>query len=336
VLRIKGSLAAKPDTEMAKLLTADATLPKENKLIAQLEDGAAVTVAAKVDKASMEKLSKIGMSFMKAACTGEPNAMGEMTKWEQLCKDSADSMGQVLAFSLMTNTGGKPPFEVEYIVEIKDKQKFDKMFDESAELMKTGAFAQMYKSMGIETSFDVKRGTGEHNGVTIDSAKLTMKVMDMNSPEAQMIQAMYGEGFEYRMAYANGLYLVAVGGDPDANIRKMIDSVKAGADKQSGAEIAAAMALLGNTKDADFVGTLNYIRLMAMVTSLAPMPIPIPFDQIPTKSNIAFAGKADNGKLTADVAVPKEHIMEISTGMQMLMQQMQQQQMQQGGQEQLQ
>jgi len=337
VLRIKETLAAKPDTEMAKLLTADPTLPKENKLVAQLGDGAAITVAAKVDKASMEKLSKLGMSFMKAAGTNDPNATDEMAKWERLCTDSVDSMGQVLAFSLKANPGAKPPFAVEYIVEIKDKEKYDKVFNESTQLMKTGGFAQMYKNMGIETSFDVERGVGEYNGITIDSAKLAMKVADTNSPEAQMIQAMYGEGFEYRMAHLNGLYLVAVGGDPDANIRKMIDSVKAGADKQSGAEITAAMTLLGGPKDADFVGTFNYIRLMAMVTGFAPMPMPIPFDQIPTKSNIAFAGKADNGKLVADIAVPKEHIMEISTGMQMLMQQqMQQQQMQQDSQEQLQ
>jgi hypothetical protein len=333
VLRIHNTLTAKPGTEMAELLTADATLPKENKLLAQLGDGAAITAAAKINKAWMEKLTRVGMSFMKAGSTGDPNAAAETARWEQLCKDNIDSMGQVLAASVKGNPGAKPPFVVEYIVEIKDKEKYNKVFDESAQLMKTGAFSQMYKNMGIETAFDVKRGTGEYNGVTIDSAKLTMKVIDVNSPQAQMIQAMYGDGFDYRMAQVNGLQLMAVGGDPDATIKKMIDSVKA-ADRQLSPEITAAMSLLGETREADFMGTLNYIRLMSMVMGFMPTPMPIPFDQIPTKSNIAFSGRVADGKLVADVVVPKEHVMEIQTGMQMLMQQQMQQMQQQQQQQQ--
>jgi hypothetical protein len=147
-----------------------------------------------------------------------------------------------------------------------------------------------------------------------------MKVKDTNSPEGQMIQAMYGDGFDYRYAYVDGLYLMAIGGEPDAAIKKMIDSVKAGTEKKIGGEMAAAMALLGGAEDADFVGTINYIRLLGMVMGFVPMPMPIPFGQIPTKSNIAFAGNIGNGKLVVDVAVPKEHIMEFVAGMQMLMQ----------------
>jgi hypothetical protein len=328
VLRIKETLAAKAGTDMAELLTADASLPKENKLVAQLEDGSAITAAAKVNKAWMEKLSEIGMSFMAAASTKDANMADEMAKMKQISKDKVDSMGQLLAFSLKGNPGTKPPFAVEHIVEIKDKEKFDKILDESSELMKTGAFAQMRKSTGIEISFDIQRGTDQYNGVKIDSARFTMKCTDANSQEAQMIQTMFGGGFDYRFAYLDGLNLMTVGGDVEANIRKMIDSVKAGANKQPGAEIAAAMALLGDTKDADFFGTLNIIRLMALGMGFVPTPMPMPFDQIPTKSNIAFAGKVGDGKLTADVAIPKEHITELSMGMQMMMQQ----QMQQGGQ----
>jgi len=335
VLRIHETVAAKPDTELAGLLTADATLPKENKLVAQLQDGVAINAAAKVNKGWMEKCSKIGISFMNAAVAGDPNAAADTAKWEQLTKDSVDSMGQLLAFSMKGNPGAKPPFVLEYIIEIKDKEKFDKMTDESAQLMKAGAFSKMYKNMGMEMGFQVSRGTGEYNGVTIDSAKLGMKVADANSPEGQMISAMYGDGFDYRMAHVDSLYLMAIGGETDATIKKMIDSVKAGANKQPTAEITAAMSLLGDVKDADFVGTFNYIRLMSMATGFMPMAMPIPFDQIPTRSNIAFAGKVADGKLVADVAVPKEHIMEFVTGMQMLMQQQQQQMQQQMQQQQM-
>ncbi|MFA5423778.1 MAG: hypothetical protein WC374_07980 [Phycisphaerae bacterium] len=55
ILRIKETLAAKPDTELAALLQADASLPKENKLVAQLQGGSAVTAAFKVGRQDAEK-----------------------------------------------------------------------------------------------------------------------------------------------------------------------------------------------------------------------------------------------------------------------------------------
>jgi hypothetical protein len=53
------------------------------------------------------------------------------------------------------------------------------------------------------------------------------------------------------------------------------------------------------------------------------MPIPMPKMDIPTKSNIAFAGRAGNGKMNVEIVLPKEHLMEISG----FFQKMQQQQM---------
>jgi len=46
---------------------------------------------------------------------------------------------------------------------------------------------------------------------------------------------------------------------------------------------------------------------------------------IPTKSNIAFASKAGDGKMAVDIALPKEHLMEISSFFQKMQQQQQQQ-----------
>lgn len=329
VLRIKKVLAAKPGTDMAGLLTASETLPKENKLVGYLRDGATVNIAAKFDKSWMKKLSELGMSFMNAGATGEASEE-EKAKWEKLANDSIEATGQLLAASIKASQG-TPPFEVEYYIEIEDKEKYDKMMDESIELMKTGSFSKMYGMAGIKMDFNINRGADEYKGVKIDTAKLTIKVTDTNSPEAQMIQAVYGDGLDYRMAHTDGLLLTAISDNPDATIRKMIDSVKAG-DKQLSSEVKSTMTLLGGAEEADFVGTLNYIRLMQMMMGFVPMPMPIPFDQIPTKSNIAFAGNVGDGKVTADIAFPKEHLVELMTGMQMIMQQqMQQQQMQQGG-----
>jgi hypothetical protein len=325
VLRIKKVLMSKPGTDMAGLLTVDEALPKENKLVGYLRDDAVVNIAAKFNKNWMKKLNEFGMGFMKIGAAGDASDE-EIAKWEKLTNDSIEAMGQLLAVSVSASQG-TPPFEVEYYIEIEDKEKYDKMMDESIELMKNGSFSKMYGMAGIEMDFSVNRGADEYKDVKIDTAKLAIKVIDTNSPEAQMIQAVYGDGLDYRMAHTDGLFLTAIGDNPDAVIKKMIDSVKAG-DKQLSSEVASAMTLLGGAEGADFVGTLNYIRMMQMVMGFMPMPMPIPFE-IPTKSNIAFAGNVGDGKMTADIAVPKEHLIELMTGMQMLMQQ--QMQMQQGG-----
>jgi len=42
-----------------------------------------------------------------------------------------------------------------------------------------------------------------------------------------------------------------------------------------------------------------------------PMPTPFPNMDISTKSNIVFAGKVGKGKMTFEIAMPKEHLMEM-------------------------
>ena len=186
--------------------------------------------------------------------------------------------------------------------------------------------ADFYKTMGLETSYIIKRNVDSYKGVSIDSAKFIMKPIDMNSPQAQMIQAMYGEGFVYRWAIVEDLFLCVVGDDVDAQIRQLIDTTQAGGPKEPGGEMKAALALLDDAEKADFVGTLNYIRLMKVIMSF--VPIPMPQMNIPTKSNIALAGSSGSGKMTIDVAVPKEHLQEITAMAQMMMQQQMMQQQQ--------
>jgi len=327
VLRIHKIIAAKPDTDMARLLTADATLPKSNKLAGFLEDGAAFNFAAKVQSKWMEKMGELGMDFYKTMMTEEKAA-----QWQQIMKDGVAAMGNTLMVTCKVDANSKPPFAVKYLVEIKDKAKYRQVYDESMKLMAEGAFADMYKSMGVNIKFDYKKAMSTHNGVAIDALKYSFEMTDANSAEAQMMKAMYGDGFDYLIALTDNYFIGTIGSDREAAIKGLIDSVKSGQSKALSAEVKTAMDLIEGSGEADFVGTVNYIRIMQMVMGFMPMPMPIPFDQIPTTSDIAFAGKAADGKMAVDVAVPKQHVSEVVTGFQMLMmQQMQQQQMQQQG-----
>jgi hypothetical protein len=86
------------------------------------------------------------------------------------------------------------------------------------------------------------------------------------------------------------------------------------------AEMKAALTLLPEAGTADFMGTYNFLRLFKMVGAMvgALMPVPMPFAQmdIPTKSNIVFAGKAGNNRMTVEICLPKEHLTEIMTAFQ--------------------
>jgi len=57
------------------------------------------------------------------------------------------------------------------------------------------------------------------------------------------------------------------------------------------------------------------------------MPVPMPEVDFPTRSNFVFAGSVGNGKLTFDIAIPKEHLAEIMAAVQMMMMHQMQQQM---------
>jgi hypothetical protein len=57
---------------------------------------------------------------------------------------------------------------------------------------------------------------------------------------------------------------------------------------------------------------------------MAFMPMPMPQVDVPTQSNLAIAGTIGNGKLLLNLAIPKQHVLEV---MQIVMR-MQQQKMQ--------
>jgi hypothetical protein len=85
-----------------------------------------------------------------------------------------------------------------------------------------------------------------------------------------------------------------------------------------------AMAVIPDAGNKDAIVTYNYLRLMKMMQGFTPMPFTMP--DVPSKSNLVFAAKIDNGSLTIDFALTKEHLSEMMTAFQMIMQQQMQQQ----------
>lgn len=325
VLNITKTISAVPGTDMADMFTADSWSAKENRLLAYLEDGAMMNFAGKMDSPSWKKLNLISIDLLEVMA-GDSIKAGDTAKIKALVEDMCDSLDGPIVGSASIDAKNKPPFVAEYVIAVKDKNKFSKVIDEAAEIMKTSSIMDFYKDMGIETGFTIQRGVDRYKDVSIDSAKLTMKSTDANSPQGQMINAMYGDGFDYRWGMVDGLWVCTIGSNANSEIRKLIDQVKAGDTKQLGNEMKAALALLPEADKADFLVTYNILRLFKMMTAMRV--VPIPQIDIATKSNIAIAGKAGNGKMVVDIALPKEHLTEIMTAFITMQQKMMMQQQQ--------
>ena len=320
-LNITTTIAALPGTEMASLLTADPADTSENKLIGYLENDAMVTASGKLT-------GKINASFMDFFATTFMENMSmtdeEAAKLKALAADAAVVFSGTDAMTMSLNPQGQPPFKIKYVIEVKDTDSFNKLLDQSMEMTKSGPIAELYENMGMEMNYTIKRAADTYKGVSIDSAKLEIKMTDPDSQQAQVITAMYGDGFDYRWAIVDGLWSCIISPDPDADIRKLIDQIKDGQQKEPASEIKAALEALPDAKNADFIATFNLLRTMKM--GMAFSPTPMPQIDMPTKSNLAIAGKIDSGKFTINTVLPKEHLTEIVT-MGMMMNQMIQQQM---------
>jgi hypothetical protein len=239
-----------------------------------------------------------------------------------LITDGIDCLDGPIACSASIDIKNKPPFIAKYVIAVKDKNKFNQLIENSMHLFNTSGILDFYKNLGIETSFEIQRGVDSYKNISIDSAKLTMKSTDAASPQGQMINAMYSGGFDYRWGIVDGLCVLTIGGNADLSIHELIDQVKT-RRTQMGSEMKAALTLLPEAEKADFVVTYNVLRWLKVAGSMTVMPILMPMLQmdIPTKSNIVLAGKAGNGKMVVDIALPKEHLTEMMTAVQMMQQQ---------------
>jgi hypothetical protein len=320
VLNVAATVSAVPGTDMAKMFAAGSSATEENTLLGYLEDGAAMNFGGRLNTPFWKELNLKGIDLF-AAMMRESMPAEDIAKMKALVEDAMSCFGGPMAGSFLIDAKSKPPFALKYIVVVKDGQTLNKVIDESVQLINTGTVASFYKDMGFETSFTLKRGQDRYKDISIDAAQLLMKSTEPNSPQGQMINALYGPGIDYRWATVDGLWVCAAGGDSDSAIRKLIDQIKAGEPRQMAGEVKAALALLPAAHKADFVATYNVLRSLEMIWAFMPMAAAMPQMDIPTKSNMVFAGSVAGGKMTIDVALPKEHLMEIMGVFQKMQQQ---------------
>lgn len=105
--------------------------------------------------------------------------------------------------------------------------------------------------------------------------------------------------------------LAAVFAPDSQELAEGLAMLKAKRPNEMGAALATVQALLPDAGNADFAGTFNLVEMMQMAAMMSPMELPA-IDMKATSGG-GYAINVDNGALTFDLALPKQHLSEIIT-----------------------
>ena len=307
-------------------------------MLGYLGDNTMMNLASKVDRASltagyMKLFELIGQMIP----GGLPEA--DLEELKNLTTQGINALGDRFAISAGINPEGSPSFWAKYVFEVKDEEAFERILEKEIEMMEDGVFDKLYKSFGMEMDVNIERDAGTYEGITIAAAKVKFKTSEeapaqptaIGSLQGKALERIFGDGLDYRWAFVKGHCVYTVGADPDKTIRELIDQVRAGGPKGIASEMKTAMDALDNSREADAVGTFNYVRMLDMALGfvLPSSDTDAPKIDISSKSNIAFAGRTTDGIMTFQMVLPKEHLQEIKSAFEKLIPEIEKQHRQQ-------
>ena len=185
------------------------------------------------------------------------------------------------------------------------------MLEQAPAMFESGLIADIMKQSGMAIKFDAQPQSGDVQG-RAHRCHQDQHQSDRSelSREQDACSAIFGQGIEGRVAVVNNLLVYAIAGDPEAGVRKLIDQAKGGATQPVPSEVQAAMQLIPGADKATFFATYNFLRVIQMVDGVLPL---CQSRRHPCKAKAIslIAGKVTGGNLSIDLAVPKQHVMEI-------------------------
>ncbi len=312
-LELSVKLSAKPNSELAGLLVKDPSMKPGYQLAGFLNSPAAINFVAKTNKPLFTKLNTVFVDMFTQAL-GDTLTPDQIQNWKTMMADSADNMGQEVAISF-SFAPAMPPIAIKEVIHMPDPKAALDQVNTGLQLAN-----EMYKAMGLDATLATEPEE-LYKGVQIHALKFDMKAPpEAGEQEKQMFESMFSSGFNFKFAAAGSFMLVAGGPDVDRDLRQLIDQALSGTVPSPTGDIRAAMAAIPNASSTDFVASVNVVRLVSGVGGMiSAMPIP-GFQMagqmfgkldIPTKSCIALAGKVDEGSATLQIAIPKQHLLEI-------------------------
>ncbi|MCF7973721.1 MAG: hypothetical protein K9N55_07890 [Phycisphaerae bacterium] len=310
VLRLSKTISAVPGSDLAGMLAKDNSAGLPNRLVGFARDGAAMSFVGTIGDSWKSAYTK-GIDLVKAMA-GESMTPENAAAMKQMTINMLNTVEGPVAFSFSINPAAKPLFEMEYVIAIKDAETFKGLIRDSVDFFNKSGITDLYKGMGMQMDFVMDFGVATYKGVSIDSARLNLSSTQPDSPMGKVIAGMYGEGLDYRWALVDKIFAMAVGHDVESKIHKLIDQIQAGAQVPMGSEMRDAFAVLPGADKADFVLTYNYVRILNIVGAMGEiMGEQAPNINVPTTSHLSIAGWGGENRARFDVAIPKQHVLEM-------------------------
>jgi len=318
LLRLTIDMGGVPGTYVAKMLAADTTT-EENPLLCYAKDDGLLNLAVRMNTPFWEEMTLTGYDLI-MFLSDEGVSEQTLTQMESLTNDLISSAAGPGVASFALDRTARPPFSIRYVVAVKDPVKWNAATKGVMELWNTSELPQLYGKLGLDARYEFQPAAETYDDVLIDVGRFTMDAVDANAAQAEIVKKIYGEGFDFRYAMVNGLWLCSFGGDCGGEIRELIDQVKAGGPGSAPAEITAAMNALGGVENSEFLGTLNLVRYMLMAISMMQamqgrqdIAEALLGAEVPTASSVSFSGRVIHNTLALELALPKQHLLEVTS-----------------------
>lgn len=325
VINLTATVTAVANTNMARMFTADSSSTSAAKYAGYLQDDALVNIALKTNT-----------PFLKETCLTNLDMLLFLDEDMDVVSEEAVAKMQTLVAEMINNFAGAGVVSVAstgrddslyngwFVLEVKDVDEWKRIHEQMNDLWNNGGLANLYLKMGIKSRFEVEYKTDTYGDVSIDSTRFEMSPTDPNSQYGQAIKTVYQGGINYRSAVIDNLVICVADTEPNETIYKLIDRVKAQNPSQYSGSMNEALSVLSSPSDADVIGTFNVVNYLKMIMAMGQMfgNQQMPSFDYDTQTNIAFSVKVGDGKEILEIAVPKDHIMEIKTASEMLQQNM--------------
>ena len=328
VLNMDASFKAKDGSKMAGMFVANPQTETGFKLAGFADDNDAVNMVMKTNPQMIENFNNEMLAMMNTIAV-DKSFTQDMEKIKALADKCLKAMGNEV-FASFSYVAGQPPFRFREVIAVKEPDFFKKIGPEGIE-----AGNNIYKAPKIPATLNYTPGVEAYKDVPIDAIAIKFQAADSNDVAMGEIEKLYGpDGFTYYTAQKDKLAYIALGPDSKNILHSLIDTP---ADKAVGGDLQKAMTTLGtDAQKADMVASINVLKLFKGLMDIAgQMGGPFPNEMfaamakalnVPTQSCMAASSTIAKGKINSRIALPKQHLMEITTAaMAIQMQAMQQQ-----------
>jgi hypothetical protein len=334
-LDVKLRYAAQEGRKLARWLNVESQTPNL-RYLNMLDGKGAFSMATKFNKNNLAELYDFSSSVLTTVM--DPKAA---RSYKSIMNKSMSATGDEMAFTFSL-TEGAPPFSGTSIMNVRDPQTYKESQIQVSEMMNEILGMNGNAALpNMPVTYSYQDGYTEYDGVIIDRMLLTFDMPSANAQEAAIINSMFGDGFDYRIAYTDDMVITVMGPYPDEDIIYTLD--RRFSDESAG-DIATILDYLPDAGRSTFAGALNIPNLIQGVSGMIKS-LPLPASQSiivssmldglgdgEIESCIAFSGNIKNGSLDTQIVLPKEHLQEliaIFTQIQARIQRMQEQQIQQ-------